>query len=69
MAAFLGIPMVVLDADHMADKTAGGHLLVTPTSGDACLHFKLDLSEVVSYLMKPKRGAFPIVLVSSPEGM
>ena len=69
MAAFLGIPMVVLDADHMADKTAGGHLLVTPTSGVACQHFKLDLSEVVSYLMKPKRGAFPIVLVSSPEGM
>ena len=59
---------MVIDADHLRDKTAVANLLVVPTQGVAALQYKLDFSEVITYVMKPTNGAFPIILVSSCKG-
>ena len=59
---------MVIDADHLRDKTQVANLLVVPTRGVAALHYKLNISEVITYVMKPTNGVFPIMLVSSCKG-
>ena len=60
------MPIVLIDVDHMRDKTQEAHLLVDPTtSGAAPLHNKLNFTDVMTYVMKPARGVFPVILVST----
>ena len=65
LATFLAMPIVVIDADHHCARTREAHLVVQPKSGLKAIHHKFNFSEVISYLMQPRAGVFPIVLVNS----
>ena len=59
---------MVIDADHLRDKTQVAHLLVVPTRGVAAPQYKFNFSEVMTYVMKPTNGVFPVILVSTCKG-
>ena len=63
----MSIPILVIDHDRTIDKGLQAHLLVEPISDTTAAHTKLDLTAVVSLLMKPTKGVFPIILVSTPS--
>ena len=63
LAVFLSIPILVIDSDLAMDRNQQAHLLVDPISRTYAAHTKLDLQCLVSLLMKPFKGVFPIVLV------
>ena len=65
LAVFLSIPILVIDFDLAIDRNQQAHLLVDPISRTYAAHTKLDLQCLVSLLMKPFKGVFPIVLVST----
>ena len=65
LAVFLSIPILVIDSDLAIDRNQQAHLLVDPISRTYAAHTKLDLQCLVSLLMKPFKGVFPIVLVST----
>lgn len=68
LACYLEMPIVVIDADHLRDKTQVAHLLVVPTRGVAATQYKFNFSEVMTYVMKPTHGVFPVILVSTCKG-
>ena len=65
LAVFLSIPILVLDYDRIIDRNQQAHLLVDPISRTYAAHTKLDLQCFMSLLIKPFKGVFPIVLVST----